>query len=292
MLDTFKKLDALLRGDLAQGSDRASAEIRFPIFGIILLSILLAMIFGACIGTFTAVSAENRSDGWMQLLASCVKAPLLFYLTLLVTFPSLYVFNALMGSRLNVAAALYLLVAAIAVMVTILASLGPIIVFFAFSTPTGYVGYRFILLLVVVLSAGAGFLGLNYLLRMLNRYADVSSEIVVPEVVEPSEHPMPLNDPESGRDFSEHRPSGLEERYEPLYQSAQLGRSKAKRESNSAGAIFRVWVVVFSIVGAQMSWVLRPFVGSPNLPFSWFRDREGNFFQTVFRLIRQMLLGD
>ena len=32
-----------------------------------------------------------------------VKVPLLFYLTLLVTLPSLYVFNALVGSRLTLA---------------------------------------------------------------------------------------------------------------------------------------------------------------------------------------------
>ena len=37
----------------------------------------------------------------MQVLASMVKVPLLFYLTLLVTLPSLYVFNALVGSRLR-----------------------------------------------------------------------------------------------------------------------------------------------------------------------------------------------
>jgi hypothetical protein len=37
-------------------------------------------------------------DAWMQTLASAVKMPLLFTLTLLITLPSLYVFNALNGS--------------------------------------------------------------------------------------------------------------------------------------------------------------------------------------------------
>ena len=40
-----------------------------------------------------------------QLFASAVKVPALFFLTLAVTFPSLYVFNALVGSRLAVALA-------------------------------------------------------------------------------------------------------------------------------------------------------------------------------------------
>jgi hypothetical protein len=72
-------------------------------------------------------------------------------------------------------------------------------------------------------------------------------------------------------------------RYQSLPQRASPG--------SSASIIFRVWVIVFAIVGAQMSWVLRPFVGSPSKPFSWFREREGNFFQTVFDVIWNMLNG-
>jgi len=32
-----------------------------------------------------------------------------------------------------------------------------------------------------------------------------------------------------------------------------------------------------------MGWVLRPFLGNPNVPFAWFRPRESNFFQAVFQ---------
>jgi len=42
-----------------------------------------------------------------------------------VTVPSLYVFNALVGSRLTVAAVVRLLVATLGVIVAVLASLGP-----------------------------------------------------------------------------------------------------------------------------------------------------------------------
>jgi hypothetical protein len=45
--------------------------------------------------------------------------------------------------------------------------------------------------------------------------------------------------------------------------------------------VFSCWVVVFGLVGAQMGWVLRPFIGSPKLPFQWFRPRESNFFEAV-----------
>jgi hypothetical protein len=38
-----------------------------------------------------------------------------------------------------------------------------------------------------------------------------------------------------------------------------------------------------------MSWVLRPFMGNPNLPFEWFRERESNFFVAVFRSLANLL---
>jgi len=43
--------------------------------------------------------------------------------------------------------------------------------------------------------------------------------------------------------------------------------------------------VVFCLVGAQMSWVLRPFIGDPERPFEWFRPRESNFFESVRRTV-------
>jgi hypothetical protein len=51
--------------------------------------------------------------------------------------------------------------------------------------------------------------------------------------------------------------------------------------SGHVKTVFRLWVIVFGLVGAQMGWVLRPFIGNPNAPFTWFRGRESNFFQAV-----------
>jgi hypothetical protein len=53
--------------------------------------------------------------------------------------------------------------------------------------------------------------------------------------------------------------------------------------SKHVKTVFRLWVIVFALVGAQMGWVLRPFVGNPNMSFTWLRARESNFFQAVFR---------
>jgi hypothetical protein len=55
--------------------------------------------------------------------------------------------------------------------------------------------------------------------------------------------------------------------------------------------VFRCWVVLFALVGAQMGWVLRPFIGRPELPFEWFRDRNSNFFAAVLRALGELLFG-
>jgi hypothetical protein len=46
--------------------------------------------------------------------------------------------------------------------------------------------------------------------------------------------------------------------------------------------VFRLWVIVFALVGAQMSWVLRPFIGDPDQAFTWLRPRQSNFFEAVW----------
>jgi hypothetical protein len=48
-------------------------------------------------------------------------------------------------------------------------------------------------------------------------------------------------------------------------------------------------VLVFGFVGTQMAWSLRPFVGSPNLEFQFFRaDQTGNLYQAVANSAAQL----
>ena len=56
--------------------------------------------------------------------------------------------------------------------------------------------------------------------------------------------------------------------------------------------VFRCWIVLFALVGAQMSWVLRPFIGSPDKEFTWFRERQSNFFTGVLTALGRLLFGD
>jgi hypothetical protein len=70
--------------------------------------------------------------------------------------------------------------------------------------------------------------------------------------------------------------------------SALLPKSDGDKAEH-ARAVFRVWTVIYAVVGAQMGWILRPFVGNPGLPFQLFREREKNFFQAVLETLGALL---
>jgi hypothetical protein len=267
MFRAFKALDRVLRGEATQLPVLRTGRIEIPAGTLTRVLIVLGMIAGACTGLFAVITRysedpEHAIQGWQQLLASTAKVPLLFGLTLLVTFPSLYVFNALVGSRLSMVAMLRLLVAALCVMMAVLASLGPIVAFFAVSTTS----YPFMKLLNVVAYAIAGGLGLSFLLQTLHRLtlAQMAEET-------PTAPPPP--------------PPAVESPTTP----GALERVRAWQLDPRVRLIFRIWVVVFGLVGAQMSWVLRPFIGDPHKPFTFFRERDSHFFQAVFEAAHKLL---
>ena len=177
-------------------------------------------------------------------------------MTLLVTLPSLYVFNAMVGSRLVFGSMLRLLVAALAVMLAVLASIGPIVGFFSFTTTS----HAFMVLLNVLVYSIAGCLGMAFLLQTLHRLSIIQNAETIPEkVIEVAEM------------------SGAEQMIAgPLDSSGEhvLGRH--------VRTVFRIWVIVFGLVGAQMAWVLRPFIGRPHEVFAWFRPTRFQLFLRGF----------
>ncbi len=107
----IKELDRVLRGEATRPSAIQDGTIRIPVFGIIVLIILMGLLAGFCVGWYALFN--RKPPVYEQTLAAAVKVPLLFLLTLIVTFPSLYVFNALVGSRLSLASVFHLLIAAL-----------------------------------------------------------------------------------------------------------------------------------------------------------------------------------
>jgi hypothetical protein len=77
----------------------------------------------------------------------------------------------------------------------------------------------------------------------------------------------------------------------PVRQLGALDRPEGQAVAANVKTVFRVWVLVFALVGAQMSWMLRPFIGAPGTPVTFFRAREGNFFQAVAEKMADVLTG-
>lgn len=307
MRSWWKDLDRILRGEATQLSALRTETIEVPAAGLSVVAVVLGMIYGACMGCYSIFGFEIDDARWAQLVASMVKVPALFFLTLLVTFPSLYVFNALVGSRLTVEAVLRLLIAAMGVTLAVLASLGPIVAFFSVNTSS----YSFMVLLNVFVFTLSGGLGLGFLLQTLHRMSIAQRQAGPapgPDVPSPGDAAAPSEEepPSDAADGDQLQPE-LPPPANPPAQTepqppveAQLTEEPAALEPGAldriAGhvlgrhvkTVFACWVVVFGLVGAQMSWVLRPFIGDPHLPFKWFRPRESNFFEAVSRALQDL----
>ncbi len=266
MMGWIRELDDFLRGRKTTAAMLADGQVQAPLSRFLPLAVGLASAYGFFMGWYSVISRDDRE--LMQLLAAVVKLPALFLLTLLVTFPSLYVFNVLVGCRLRFTAMLRLLVGAVVVTASVAASLGPILAFFTISTRS----YSFMVLLNVALLGVAGVVGLGFLMQILRRLAPPAfTWPQTPPTVNP---PQPSTSTAGGT------------------VPPQTQDSAAPQDvPGAARAIFRVWIIIYGLVGAQMGWLLRPFIGSPDLPFTWFRNREGNVFLSVLHHLRHLTGG-
>lgn len=314
---SFQALDRTLRGEGTSPEAIENGELQLPLRGFCLVGLLLAMAYGLCMGSFSIFrdvnpAQVNPQDGYWQVLAAIVKVPALYFLTLIVTTPSLYVFNALVGSRLRAGVMIRLLVTAISVNLAVLASLGPIVAFFSMSTPS----YDFMLLFNVLMFAIAGVLGLLFLLQTLNRLSIAdAAQARDPEPPSSPDPPALPTEPKSTdvrSSLSEVNASLPNDATVPSVQAEAVSSDsntpqhselfdRLKRKpaaidaipgqalGNHVRTVFRCWILLYGLVGAQMGWVLRPFLGNPELPFTWFRERESNFFEAILRTVGRLV---
>ena len=51
------------------------------------------------------------------------------------------------------------------------------------------------------------------------------------------------------------------------------------------------WLAGNLLLGAQLAWVLRPFIGSPHIPVQFLRDDplRGNFYEAVYRAVAHLI---
>lgn len=265
----FKDLDDLLRGRRMDSERVPQGDVPIKIPSLILISIVLGIIYGVFMGLFSLLSRDPIC--WQQMLATAVKVPTLFLLTLVITFPSLYVFSTLLNTRLGPKDIFRIVTAAVAVNLCVLAAFGPITGFFTISTSS----YPFMKLLNVLFFSVAGCFGLGYLLKTL---------LVIEKA--PVERPLPT--PGQAEKMGSGNPADQAE----LEKQRNI-REKFDRyqEQQRAQKVFYIWLVLYALVGAQMGWILRPFIGKPDLEFEWFRVRESNIFMDVIKAIEQLFAG-
>lgn len=251
---TFRDVDRLLRSAFSEraalrrdGGDVAAAPLARA-------GLVLGLLYGVNMGLYALLGGDGIS--WAPWLATTLKVPLLFLLTLVVTFPSLYVVSTLAGSPLPWGRTLRLLLGAVVLGMALLASFGPVTAFFTLSTDS----HPFLVLLNVVFFAAGGWASVAYLRRALR---------IVFEPEPPPPLPAPASPPAAPGD------AGVGAAAVPHSVPPPV---RFAPESAAALRVFRMWTLVYAVVGAQMSWILRPFLGEPGSPFRLFAERESNFF--------------
>jgi len=247
---TLRRFDDLLRGDATQLPNLTNGRFDLPAGAMSILLTILGMVYGVCMGLFSIT--PNGSGHAMQILAATVKVPALFLLTTVVTFPSLYVFNTLFGSKLRFLPTLRLIVGTLTVTLAVLSSIGPIVGFFSVSSTS----YAFVVLMNVAVFAVSGALGLSFLLKTLTR-------------IQEANRPLPP----------------------PLPEGVSPSVAAAMNRPSNGWMVLMIWILLFGVVGAQMGWVLRPFIGSPGQEFTWFRPISGNFFEAVTTQLQRLGVG-
>lgn len=175
--------------------------------------------------TFAYGLIMGSYNGAWQSFSSALKLPALIFLTLAICFPSFYIVQLLLGSKMTLRQLVVMLLSGFVMFTTILVAFAPISLFFQMSGSP----YTFLQLLHFGIFAFAGFWSMRTVAEALKMACETNN----------------------------------------IYPKTGL-------------AVFRVWIFILAFVGIQLSWNLRPFIGSKEMVFEWFRnDTQGNIYATL-----------
>ncbi|HEY9622411.1 MAG TPA: hypothetical protein V6C78_18780 [Crinalium sp.] len=124
-------------------------KLEHKIVSLLVCSTTFLALYGGIIGS---------SSGWQQVLASAIKLPALYLITLMICLPTLYFFDVISGSTRTFRQYLTLLLGATAAISVMLFAFAPITLFFRVSIND----YNFFTLLNVVIFAFTGFIGIQF----------------------------------------------------------------------------------------------------------------------------------
>lgn len=191
------------------------------------------------------------AQSFSQILASGLKLPILLLGAAALCFPA---FHLLQSGRavhpLGLEASVALQSTALAAVALVWGSLAPAVIFLVTSTQH----YRLCQFLAVGVGAAGGVVGLGTLLA-------------------------------GYRSLCQGQPQGMESNESEPTKAAP--RRSVWKILNSDPPLW-AYFFLFGCVGGQLSWVLRPFIGSPTMPFQIFRTPDpeaGNFFLFLLRML-------
>lgn len=192
---------------------------------VVLWAVVFGVLYGLVMGTFGGVGAGR----FLQIVYSASKVPLLLAATFIISLPSFFVINTIVGLRDDFAEVMRLLVCTQAAMAIILASFAPFTALWYASSADYEVAKLFNALMFGC--------------------ASVTAQLVLLRL------------------------------YRPL-----IARNPRHR------AMVRLWLVIYSFVGIQMGWTLRPFIGKPGMETTFFRQEAWtNAYVEVFETITRVL---
>jgi hypothetical protein len=222
---TLWLMDQVLYGGIESLAAKRPKKL---IAGIVCLMLIGGFVYGAIMGSYSESMAGIRLR---QMFYSGAKVPLLLFATFLLSLPSFYVANSMLGLRSDFGQAIRAILTCQAALTIVLAGLGPITCFLYFCGVTYYQA-----------------LGINALMFGL---ASVSVQVL------------------------------LRRLYQPLI----------ARDKRHAWMV-RAWLVIYTFVGIQMGWILRPFIGAPELATSFFREEAwGNAYLEVIGIFYRIFFN-
>ncbi len=136
-------------------------QLNSKITSLLLSSFVFFAVYGLIIGSF---------HSGQQAIASALKLPSLYLLTLIISLPTLYIFNALFGAKKSLRQHFTLVLAAASVIAILLCGFAPITFFFL--TTVTVADYHFFLLLNVCIFGLTGLLGVSFLYRVMRPVED------------------------------------------------------------------------------------------------------------------------
>ncbi len=190
---------------------------------------------------------------WLQPALVALKIPLLFLLTLLVCAFALYIVNLAVGMQLHFSASMLLMLFALAGTGVLLVVFTPIALLFTVVTTS----YHFMKIMHVLIFIVAGLFGVKILAEGLTAMQAMPNEAAnnTDDALPPTPPRFPDGD------------------IRPLAVPRTLANTHRVR------VVLFSWLLLYCLVGAQLAWTLKPFLGTPYLPATPpFRLEQGNIF--------------